>query len=199
LPSTPSSAPPDPAPGRSRRARWILAGIAVVVVLAVGVITIAVVSGSDSSSSGTDIVPEVLSAKVGERAPNFSLPTLDGGRVELADYRGKPIVLNFWASWCTPCRKEFPLLREKVAGRGDVVLLGVDSQDLIESDGRSFAKGQHAGWPNGYDADKGVQRGFGVTGLPETFFIDKHGVIRSHVILGLTPKVLEEQLAKITS
>ncbi len=167
--------------------------------LVVGGITWAVVAGSDDRSSGTDIVPKVLSAKVGERAPNFSLPTLDGGRVQLSDYRGKPIVLNFWASWCTPCRKEFPLLRKDVASRNDVVLLGVNTQDYVESDGRSFAKEQHATWPNGWDRDEAVRRGYGVTGLPETYFIDASGVIRSHVILGLTPKVLTEQLAKITS
>jgi cytochrome c biogenesis protein CcmG/thiol:disulfide interchange protein DsbE len=198
LPSTPSSAASDDAPRPTRRARWILAGIAVVVVLAVGVVTWAVVAGSDDEASGGDVVPKVLSAKVGERAPDFSLPTLDGGTVRLSDYRGKPIVLNFWASWCTPCRQEFPLLRTTVGSDPDVALIGVNTQDFVESDGREFAEEQHAEWPNGFDRNEAVRRGYGVTGLPETFFIDADGVIRSHVIQGLSQKVLDEQLATIT-
>jgi cytochrome c biogenesis protein CcmG/thiol:disulfide interchange protein DsbE len=206
LPSTPSStrsdaasAPPDPAGGPTRRARWILAGIALVVVLTVGVVTWVVVAGSGGSgSSSTEIVPKVLSAKVGQVAPNFSLPTLDGGHVELSDYRGTPVVLNFWASWCTPCRAEFPLLREQVASDPAVALVGVNTQDFVRADGRKFAEHQHANWPNGFDRDQAVRRGYGVNGLPETFFIDAKGVIRSHVILGLTKPVLDQQLAKIT-
>jgi cytochrome c biogenesis protein CcmG/thiol:disulfide interchange protein DsbE len=171
--------------------------VAVVVVLAIGIVTWVAVSGSDDGTSA-EVVPKVLSAKVGQAAPDFSLPTLDGGHVQLSDFRGKPVVLNFWASWCTPCRQEFPLLRERVASDAHVALVGVNTQDFVESDGRSFARDQHASWPNGFDRDEAVRRGYGVTGLPETFFIDADGVIRSHVIQGLTDKVLEEQLAKIT-
>ncbi len=178
----------------------MLAGIAIVVVVVIGGVTWAVVAGSGDGSSTSDanVVPKVLSAKVGEAAPNFSLPTLDGGRVELSDYRGRPVVLNFWASWCTPCRREFPLLRDNVGTKHDVALIGVNTQDFVESDGRKFAKDQRADWPNGFDRDEAVRRGYGVTGLPETFFLDAHGVIRGQVYQGLTQKVLDEELAKIT-
>jgi len=198
LPSTPSSAPSDDSLGPSRRARWILAGIAVVVVLAVGVVTWVAVSGSDDGAAKGTVVPEVLSAKVGQRAPDFTLRTLDGKTVRLSDYRGTPVVLNFWASWCTPCRKEFPLLRDTHAKRGDFALVGVNTQDFVESDGRKFAAEQHADWPNGFDGTQGVRRGYGVPGLPETFFIDEKGIIRSHVIRGLTQELLDQQLGKIT-
>jgi len=167
-------------------------------VLVVGGVTAVVVSSSGDDGSSSDVVPKVLSAKVGQVAPDFSLPTLDGGTVKLSDYRGKPLVLNFWASWCTPCRQEFPLLRDEVASKADVALVGVNTQDFVETDGRKFAKDQHADWPNGFDRNEAVRRGYGVTGLPETFFIDAKGVIRSHVIQGLTAKVLAEQLALIT-
>jgi cytochrome c biogenesis protein CcmG/thiol:disulfide interchange protein DsbE len=200
LPSTPSSTPSDPAPAPapSRRAQWILAAVAVALVLVVGVITWVSVASNDDQSDGT-VVPKVLSAKVGQVAPDFTLPTLDGGTVKLSDYRGKPVVLNFWASWCTPCRQEFPLLRDTLAARhGEFALVGVNTQDFVESDGRKFAQKQRADWPNGFDASQGVRRGYGVTGLPETFFIDAKGVIRSHVILGLTKSVLDGELAKIT-
>jgi cytochrome c biogenesis protein CcmG, thiol:disulfide interchange protein DsbE len=168
-------------------------------VLVIGGITALVVAGSGDDGSSADVVPKVLSAKVGQVAPDFSLPTLDGGTVKLSDFRGRPVVLNFWASWCTPCRKEFPLLRNEVAAKGDVALIGVNTQDFVESDGRKFAEEQHADWPNGFDRDEAVRRGYGVTGLPETFFIDADGVIRSHVIQGLTDEVLQQQLAEITT
>jgi cytochrome c biogenesis protein CcmG/thiol:disulfide interchange protein DsbE len=209
LPSTSSSAPPDaeasdgepsdPAgSGPTRRGKWVLAAIALAVVLVVGGITAAVVASSSGSGSGDHVVPRALSAKVGEAAPDFSLTTLDGKEVRLSDYKGTPVVLNFWASWCTPCRKEFPLLRRNLAkANGAWHLVGVNTQDLIESDGRSFARRQKADWPNGYDAEAAVKKGYGVTGLPETFFIDADGIIRSHIILGLDQETLDAQLAKI--
>jgi len=207
LPSTSSSpTPPDPATdaadpvGPTRRGKWLLAGIALAVVLIVGGITTAMVrsSGSDANSSAGQVVPKALSAKVGEAAPDFSLDTLDGKTVKLSDFRGKPVVLNFWASWCTPCRKEFPMLKDAyAAGNGKWSLVGVNTQDLIESDGRNFAKAQGATWPNGFDADSAVKKGYGVTGLPETFFIDKDGVIRGRIYQGLRQQDLDTELAKI--
>jgi cytochrome c biogenesis protein CcmG/thiol:disulfide interchange protein DsbE len=200
LPSTSSSTPPSDAAASSptRRAKWVLAAIGLVVVLVVGGITAAVVASSGDSGSADQVVPKALSAKVGEPAPDFSLTTLDGDQVRLSDYKGTPVVLNFWASWCNPCREEFPLLRKAYANAdGKWHLVGVNTEDLIESDGRTFARKQKATWPSGYDADRAVKKGFGVTGLPETFFIDADGVIRSHVILGLTQDVLDQQLAKI--
>ena len=108
-------------------------------------------------------------------------------------------MLNFWASWCTPCRKEFPLLRNEVAAKGDVALDRGEHPGLRRQRRRKFAEEQHADWPNGFDRDEAVRRGYGVTGLPETFFIDADGVIRSHVIQGLADKVLQQQLAEITT
>ena len=168
--------------------------------LIVGGITAAVVasSGSDANSSAGQVVPKALSAKVGEAAPDFSLDTLDGKTVKLSDFRGKPVVLNFWASWCTPCRKEFPMLKDAyAAGKGKWSLVGVNTQDLVESDGRNFAKAQGATWPNGFDADLAVKKGYGVTGLPETFFIDQDGIIRGHIYQGLRQQDLDAELAKI--
>ena len=69
--------------------------------------------------------------KVGDVAPDFTLQTLDGARVSLSDYRGQPVVLNFWASWCNPCRDEFPLFRDELASHpGKFTVLGVDYKDI---------------------------------------------------------------------
>ena len=167
--------------------------------LIVGGVTAAVVLSSGDSGSSTTPVPKALSAKVGQVAPDFELTTLDGKTVKLSDYKGKPVVLNFWASWCNPCRQEFPMFREALAKAGGKwALVGVDTQDFIKSDGQTFAKDQKATWPSGYDSDGAVKAGYtGSPGLPQTFFIDAHGIIRAHLFGQLEADTLHEQLAKI--
>ncbi len=162
----------------------------------VGGITAAVIASSGDSGSAD--APRANSAGVGKPAPDFELTTLDGKTVKLSDYKGTPVVLNFWASWCTPCRKEFPEFRTALAdAKGKWALVGVNTQDNIESDGRSFAKEQQATWPNGFDADGAVALGYGVKELPQTFFIDKLGIVRAHLYGGLSADDLQEQLQKL--
>ena len=187
--------------------------VAVVLVLAVGVVTWLAIDddGSDapSATSGTtSTIPGQLGAatadgapRVGDQAPDFALPSLDGkGTVRLADFRGTPVVLNFWASWCVPCREEFPLLR--AADRradGRYQLVGVDTREGLRADGRAFAKEQRAHWPNGYDGDESVRRAYGVNGQPQTIFIDADGTIVARVAGPLTEASLAEQLGAISS
>lgn len=199
MPSTPSSSPSDADAPPSRRARLVVALVALVVVVVVAVVTVVVVTGSDdqSSGSGAGEVPEANSAKVGELAPDFAIHGLDGGTVRLSDFRGKPVVLNFWASWCNPCRKEFPLFRSTLAANdGAYEMVGVDTGDL-RGDAQRFAEQQHADWPIGFDTDNLVARGYGVDPLPQTFFIRPDGTIASHVIRGLNKPELKRELAKI--
>jgi cytochrome c biogenesis protein CcmG/thiol:disulfide interchange protein DsbE len=205
LPSTSSSpTPPEPTgdgdsgqAGPTRRGKWILAGIALALVLVVGCVTAAVVLSSADSGSSAGAAKR-STVKVGEAAPTFEVTTLDGKTVKLSDYAGKPVVLNFWASWCTPCREEFPALRDAYArAHGKWSLVGINSQDFVESDGRKFAKDQKSTWPNGFDADSVVSGEYGVTQLPQTFFIDAKGVIRAHLFGGLTADSLQEELQKL--
>jgi cytochrome c biogenesis protein CcmG/thiol:disulfide interchange protein DsbE len=203
LPSTRSSSPSEAvdadAPLPSRRARLVVAIVAVVVVLTVVAVTVALVTGDDGGSSGVGLAPgaEANSAGVGEPAPDFTLPGLDGGTVRLSDYRGTPVVLNFWASWCTPCRKEFPLFRETRAAKdGKFAMVGVSTGDL-RGDAEQFADEEHADWPNGFDADNSVALGYGVDPLPQTFFIRADGTVASHVVRGLNRAELRRELRKI--
>ena len=163
-----------------------------------GITAVVVASSGDSGSSGTP-APKALSAKVGQPAPDFELTALDGKTVKLSDYKGKPLVLNFWASWCNPCRREFPMFREQLAkADGKWALVGVNTQDFVKSDGQKFAKDQKATWPNGYDSDGAVKAGYsGSPGLPQTFFIDADGIIRSHLFGELTADKLHQELTKI--
>jgi cytochrome c biogenesis protein CcmG/thiol:disulfide interchange protein DsbE len=201
LPSTPSSSPSEvaDAPPPSRRARLVVAIVALVVVVAVVAVTVALVTGDDGGSSGVGLAPGAASnsAGVGEPAPDFTLTGLDGGTVRLSDYRGTPVVLNFWASWCTPCRKEFPLFRETLAAnRGKFAMVGVSTGDL-RRDAEQFAAEEHADWSNGFDADNSVARGYGVDPLPQTFFIRADGTVASHVVRELNRAELERELRKI--
>ena len=123
-------------------------------------------------------------ARIGQPAPNFTLPQLenDQGSLSLASYRGKTVVVNFWASWCGPCRDEAPLLQAaSVAHRGNgVVVLGVDTRDLID-DARDFVAEYRLAYPNVYDGGGSLWEPWGLTGLPETFVLDSRGRIVAHV------------------
>jgi cytochrome c biogenesis protein CcmG/thiol:disulfide interchange protein DsbE len=115
----------------------------------------------------------------GERAsaPALSLPPLDGDRKRaLSDFRGKVVVVNFWASWCDPCRKESPLLERwhrRVAARGGIVL-GVAVND-VSSDSRAFIREFGLTFPQLRDRDERSRSDWGVAGLPESFAIDRRG------------------------
>src|SRR5947207_10835427 len=117
----------------------------------------------------------------GERpaAPAVALARLDGGSTTaLANYRGTVVVLNYWASWCTPCRQESPLLErwhKRISVRGGTVL-GVDSLD-VTADARAFIRRFRLTYPMLRDRDGATQKRFGVTGYPETLVVDRRGRI----------------------
>jgi cytochrome c biogenesis protein CcmG/thiol:disulfide interchange protein DsbE len=117
----------------------------------------------------------------GERvaAPKIELPRLDGGgKASLADYRGQVVVLNYWASWCDPCREESPLLERwhrRIEKRGGTVV-GVDVLD-VTSDAKAFVREYGLSYPMLRDADGSTQKDLGVVAYPETFVIDRKGRI----------------------
>ena len=176
---------------------------AIVVVAIVGAVTFAVIDDNKTSTSQTSMTGAAKAsvegvATVGETAPDFELQTLDGKTVRLSDYAGKPVVVNFWASWCHPCRDEFPVLRDALAAHhGDFVLLGVDYHD-IASDARKFANGQHATWPILEDPDHAVALAYGVRAVPQTFFIGRDGKISQRYYARVPGDLFEQELAMIS-
>ncbi len=118
----------------------------------------------------------------GERVPEFSAPLLVGdGSLSLSELEGKPVVLNFWASWCGPCKDEAPLLREAfdVYGRR-IHFIGVDIRDG-RSDALAFVAEHGLDYPSVRDEGQTIYQDYGLTGQPETFFIDSEGVLVEHV------------------
>jgi cytochrome c biogenesis protein CcmG, thiol:disulfide interchange protein DsbE len=117
------------------------------------------------------------SIDVGESVPDDPLPQLDGsGSGTIADHRGNWVLVNFWASWCEPCRAESPALeRFHRRHRGDgFTVLGIDTRDLSD-DGRAFVERYGLSYPQLRDGDGDRSRDFGTTGLPESFLVDPRG------------------------
>ena len=160
----------------------------------VGLLTYGVVS------KGTDTTLDDAVAK-GQRptAPVSALPWLQRqGSGSLADYKGKVVVLNVWASWCDPCREEVPLLQkthDAIAAKGGVVL-GLDTQDASNA-AIDFLKERKATFPSLRDRDRSYGREFGVTGYPETFLIDRKGRIAALRRFPVTQAWLDEELPKL--
>ncbi len=137
-------------------------------------------------------------ARVGEPAPAFVLADLDGNSVSLADLRGRPVVVNFWASWCGYCIKEFPLLASAAAThQGDqLAVVGIVFRDGSEA-AREFMNRMGATWPAAMDTNAEVAARFGIIWPPDTFFIDRKGVVVSRQIGQLSAADLERGLAGI--
>ena len=116
-------------------------------------------------------------------APAFALPRLDsGGELGLASLRGKVVLVNFWATWCDPCRKEIPRLQNawrRYHRGGDVVFVGVDTQDF-RGDARRALRRYGVTYPNVYDGAGRVLRRYGGLPLPRTFVVDRRGRIVSY-------------------
>jgi len=118
---------------------------------------------------------------VGTTAPGFVTSDVDGNRVRLADFSGRPVLVNFWASWCVPCRTEFPVLRSLTEAHPDVKVLGVVFNDSAAA-ARKFLDEQDATWPGLLDPKGQIASAYGVAqkpGIPVTVLVDGHGVVRA--------------------
>ncbi len=122
--------------------------------------------------------------KEGDAAPDFNLTSLSGEEVRLSDLRGKVVIVNFWASWCPPCREEIPslvTLNTAMAGK-NFRLLAIS----IDKDGKNaiapFFNKLGINLPTLFDSNGSVGKRYGITGVPETFIVDGQGIIRKKVV-----------------
>ena len=205
----PGDVPPTASPaGRRVRPLVFAQALAIGLVLALlGLLVWKVAYGSEGSRL-------VAAIKRGERpaAPAFSLPViwnrpqtwpervrpaLADGTVALGELRGTPVVVNFWASWCIPCKEEAPFLAAVAqAHRRDVAFLGIDIQDF-ESDARRFLKKLDVPYPSVRDGTPKTHTAYGLTGVPETYYVDAEGRIVEHAVGAVSRRELEAGIAKL--
>ncbi len=173
--------------------------VVAIVAAAVGVLFVALLGYGLASQAPNLTIDGQLAQGRAAVAPGFELPVLhDGelgplaerlrgplvdGRLSLAELRGAPVVLNFWASWCDPCRKEAPLLEAswRQARSDGIVFVGLNMQDA-RSDARRFLDEFRVSYPNVREPDDATARAWGTTGLPETFFLSRDGRVVAHVV-----------------
>jgi cytochrome c biogenesis protein CcmG, thiol:disulfide interchange protein DsbE len=143
-------------------------------------------------------IPAASPAIVGTMAPEFSLADLEGTPIHLSELRGRPVIVNFWASWCGPCVEEFPLLREAAAAHADegLTVIGVVVRDRSEA-ARDFMVRNGATWPAAMDPGDRVAAAYGILGPPETYFIAPDGTIAARQFGPFDADSLEAQLATI--
>jgi cytochrome c biogenesis protein CcmG, thiol:disulfide interchange protein DsbE len=123
------------------------------------------------------------SALMGKAAPEFSYTTFDGKSLDLAGLHGKPVMVNFWGSWCVPCKDEAPILQQAWAKyqKTDVQFVGVAIWDQGDA-AKAFAQANGASWTNGMDNDGKIAIDYGVYGVPESFFISRQGVLQDRYV-----------------
>ena len=149
---------------------------------------------STTGPKGSELAP---APEIGRLAPDFTLVDLEGNQVSLSDFRGKTVFVNFWASWCPPCRAEMPEIEavyQEYKDRG-VVVIGVDireTEDVV----RQFVEQGGYSWIFILDATGAVSNDYRITAIPTSFFIDKDGIIQVVAIGAMTKRAMETKLAE---
>ncbi len=190
--------PQEKVPGRRRWSRRRIIIFVMVGLLNIGLLSLLASQLLTPASQATNTATNPL---LGRPAPDFTLPMLSthpAPPLHLASLKGKPIMLNFWASWCDPCKQEAPLLEntwQRTQSQG-IVFIGIDYSDT-RTDGLSFLQQYGITYPNVTDTNGSVAINYGLTGVPETFFIDRHGKIVQKVIGQLTEQTLQNNLQLI--
>ena len=168
-----------------------IAALAVAAVVVVFGVVLALNVGSDPQEDAQQ------SHLVGKAAPSFDLPNLDGGRVQLADIAGKSAIVNFWNSWCTPCRDEEPALKQFYADHKDdpdFAMIGIVRDDETDTV-RAYVKDNDVGWKIALDPKSVAALDFGTRGQPETYAISPSGTVAAAKIGPMAAGELDTFLA----
>jgi cytochrome c biogenesis protein CcmG, thiol:disulfide interchange protein DsbE len=205
-----SSEPGSVGPGGRLRLRLLLqAGAVSIVALLLGLLVLRTLD----KQAGPHLVSEVKAGNT-PLAPDFDLPVLwsrtetwpaklrgalADGRVSLRELRGYPAVMNFWASWCVPCKAEAPrLVASARRHAGEVVFLGLDVQDF-KCDALSFLERYDTNYVSVRDGGSSTYANYGLTGLPETYYLDARGRIVDHAVGEISPEELEAGIANASA
>lgn len=133
---------------------------------------------------------------VGRPAPAFELAGLEGGSVSLAQFRGRPVVVNFWATWCEPCKQEMPALQAEAGRNPNLAIVGIDTLESAVKV-RPFVAELALTFPILLDREGAVAERYRVAGMPTTFFVDRSGTLRGLYRGALTDRALRQNLDAI--
>lgn len=149
---------------------------------------------------------DIPSALLNKETPIFTMPLFDryrteyGAKFDAATARDKPLIVNFWASWCLPCREEMPVLEASWREyRQDVLFVGINTQETHQKDAQALMNEFNLTYPNGIDTDSRINIDFGLFGLPETFFIRRDGTLLYRHSGAVTQEIVDEQIQKLLS
>jgi len=153
--------------------RPILLALVIAVVTTVAVVALV----QATRSPGPDTAGKAV---VGQKVPTIAGTTLDGQAFDLASLAGRPVLINFWGPSCIPCRDEFPLMKAKLVEHDaeGLAIVGVLTDDPVEP-ARSFVTQYGATWPTVTDPDKALKSAYRVAGRPQSYFVDRHGVLQA--------------------
>jgi peroxiredoxin len=178
--------------------RWFWAVLIGLVIIAGGIWIL--FSSSKVVNSSSDRVASLEPAPVaGHAAPDFELATPTGEKIRLSDYRGKPVIVNFWATWCGPCRAEFPEFQEAAVDNADsLVIIGVNSTSTDQAESiPTFLEEFGITFPIVLDEQGDVVDLYRVLGLPTTVFIDSNGVINEVFTGPLNKAYIESKISEL--
>lgn len=186
--------------GRIGRRTLIIVGVSIPVLAFLAVLAWASFS-SDGAPGGIAVNESVAEVRQERKiAPNFALQLPDGGVLALEDLRNKVVMLDFWASWCQPCRDEAPALAQvyREYRERDVEFVGINLWDN-PGDAELFLQQEGHEYPNGIDAEGKIAISYGVRGIPEKFFISRDGVIARKFTGPMNPDLLRQILDALLS
>jgi peroxiredoxin len=169
--------------------------IAAIVLIAL--FTVAIVQAMDKKAEENEVVETgATGIAIGVKAPDFELKTLDGKNVKLSDFKGKKVILNFWATWCPPCKAEMPEMQKFYEeDHKDIVLLAVNIDPQL--DVQKFVDEMSITFPIPLDEDDEVNSVYQVISIPTTYFIDTKGIIREKHIGAMTYDHMKNYLSNL--
>ncbi|MFL6560870.1 MAG: redoxin domain-containing protein [Bacillus sp. (in: firmicutes)] len=169
-------------------------------VVLVTLLTVAIVQAMDKQTEAPETTSQTTSSQeglsIGAKAPDFELKTLTGENVKLSDLKGKKVMLNFWATWCPPCKAEMPAMEQfsKKDGK-DIVILAVNIDPQLDVQG--FVDENKITFPIPLDTDDKVNETYQVLTIPTTYFIDTKGIIQNKYSGSMTLDVMKDFSSKL--
>jgi peroxiredoxin len=178
--------------GAGRRSRWLAVALGAAVLLAVAVFAIR----GQTGAVGHATIVAAGHAQVGHAAPDFTTPGLNGGTVRLSSLRGKVVLINFWATWCTACQDEMPAIEQvwdRYRGRG-LEVIAVDFREGNKAAMQRFLSQAGVKFTAALDPDGKIADAYGVTfGLPTSVFVDRDGTVRVIHLGQMAPDFIDQQ------